>query len=58
MRSKIRGFFFIDIVLMYQIRKTYLRWPEGVEDEESIAYVDQMEVIENHVPSNEPELRD
>lgn len=41
-----------------EIRKTYLRWPEGVEDEESIAYVDQMEVIENHVPSNEPELRD
>ena len=46
MRSKIRGFFFIDIVLMYQIRKSYLKWPEGVEDEESIAYVDQMEVIE------------
>jgi len=35
-----------------------LKWPENVEDSESIDYVKNMPTIEEVVPKSEPELRD
>ena len=37
---------------------TYMRWPKGAPDKESVEYVNNMKVIEDLVGSDEPELRD
>lgn len=45
-------------ILEMEKKKSYLKWPGGVRDTESIDYVKNMRMINDVVTSREPELRD